>query len=67
MRATEVFASVTATSPLPTPRMGRRLLEHVRIPLQRDGYALAVNSASTAVTGLMYGRDLAKRWGGGRS
>jgi O-antigen/teichoic acid export membrane protein len=31
-----------------------RLVEHVRLPLHRDGYALAANSAITAVTGLAY-------------
>ena len=31
-----------------------RLVEHVRIPLHRDGYALAANSAFTAVAGLAY-------------
>ena len=31
-----------------------RLIEHVRVPLHRDGYALAANSAFTAVTGLVY-------------
>jgi O-antigen/teichoic acid export membrane protein len=40
-----------------TPSLGemrRRLLEHVRTPLHRDGYALAFNSAFTAATGLLY-------------
>jgi O-antigen/teichoic acid export membrane protein len=31
-----------------------RLLEHVSVPLHRDGYALAANSAFTAVAGLVY-------------
>jgi O-antigen/teichoic acid export membrane protein len=31
-----------------------RLLEHVRVPLHRDGYALAANSAFTAAAGLVY-------------
>jgi O-antigen/teichoic acid export membrane protein len=31
-----------------------RLVEHVRLPLHRDGYALAANSAFTAITGLVY-------------
>ncbi|MGZ4237446.1 MAG: hypothetical protein ACXVWT_15325 [Solirubrobacteraceae bacterium] len=31
-----------------------RLAEHVRIPLHRDAYALALNSAFTAATGLLY-------------
>jgi O-antigen/teichoic acid export membrane protein len=35
-------------------RVGGRLLEHMRLPLHRDGYALALNSAFTAVTGLLY-------------
>jgi O-antigen/teichoic acid export membrane protein len=32
----------------------RRLAEHVRLPLHRDAYALALNSAFTAGTGLIY-------------
>jgi O-antigen/teichoic acid export membrane protein/aminoglycoside phosphotransferase len=32
----------------------RRLLAHVRTPLHRDGYALVLNSAFTAATGLVY-------------
>jgi len=32
----------------------RRLLEHLRTPLHRDGYALALNTALTAVLGLAY-------------
>jgi O-antigen/teichoic acid export membrane protein/aminoglycoside phosphotransferase (APT) family kinase protein len=32
----------------------RRLVEHVRTPLVRDGYALAFNSAFTAAVGLVY-------------
>jgi O-antigen/teichoic acid export membrane protein len=31
-----------------------RVIEHVRVPLHRDGYALAANSAFTAVAGLIY-------------
>jgi O-antigen/teichoic acid export membrane protein/aminoglycoside phosphotransferase len=31
-----------------------RALRHVRTPLHRDGYALVVNSAFTALTGLVY-------------
>jgi O-antigen/teichoic acid export membrane protein len=34
--------------------VGRRLREHVRTPLHRDAYALALNSAFTAATGLLY-------------
>jgi O-antigen/teichoic acid export membrane protein len=36
------------------PGAVRRLLDHVRTPLHRDGYALVVNSAFTAATGLLY-------------
>ena len=32
----------------------RRLAAHVRLPLHRDAYALALNSAFTAATGLIY-------------
>jgi O-antigen/teichoic acid export membrane protein len=31
-----------------------RLAEHVRVPMHRDGYALAANSAFTALAGLVY-------------
>ncbi len=48
----------TATSPpaqsLERRPLSGRLLEHVRIPLHRDGYALALNSAFTGVAGLFY-------------
>lgn len=37
-----------------THQVGERLLEHIRQPLHRDGYALAINSAFTAATGLVY-------------
>ena len=49
--------ALIATPPTPPPsggRMLRRLVDHVRIPLHRDAYALALNSAFTAVTGLLY-------------
>ena len=32
----------------------RRMLDHIRTPLHRDGYALALNSGFTAATGLLY-------------
>src|SRR3954468_18949024 len=35
-------------------RVGGRILAHIRTPLHRDGYALVLNSAFTAVTGLVY-------------
>ena len=31
-----------------------RMLAHLRTPIHRDGYALVLNSAFTAVTGLVY-------------
>jgi O-antigen/teichoic acid export membrane protein len=31
-----------------------RVIQHVRVPLHRDGYALAANGAFTAVAGLVY-------------
>lgn len=40
-----------------------RLVEHVRLPLHRDGYALAANSAFTAVTGLVYWVVAAHQYG----
>ncbi|MCW3048937.1 MAG: hypothetical protein JWO74_3221 [Solirubrobacterales bacterium] len=54
MRSTDVLAAALARSPPPTRRLRNRLLEHVRIPLHRDGYALAVSSAFTAAGGLLY-------------
>jgi O-antigen/teichoic acid export membrane protein len=35
-------------------RTAGRLLDHARLPLHRDGYALAANSAFTAAAGLLY-------------
>jgi O-antigen/teichoic acid export membrane protein len=47
-----------AAPALPRPAAGggsgARLLAHLRTPLHRDGYALVLNSAFTAVTGLVY-------------
>src|SRR3954454_16542984 len=34
--------------------VGGRVLAHQRTPLHRDGYALVLNSAFTAATGLVY-------------
>src|SRR3954453_18739249 len=34
--------------------MGGRVLAHLRTPIHRDGYALVLNSAFTAATGLVY-------------
>jgi O-antigen/teichoic acid export membrane protein len=50
----DVSAPAAARSPLPTRRLGRQLLDHIRVPLHRDGYALALNSAFTAAAGLLY-------------
>jgi O-antigen/teichoic acid export membrane protein len=54
MRRTDAVAAAVVAPALSTRRLRRRLLEHVRVPLHRDGYALAVNSAFTAVTGMLY-------------
>ena len=43
-----------ARAPLGPRDAGHRLLEHVRTPLHRDGYALAANAAFTAATGFVY-------------
>ena len=53
---------------LPAPRPGatglrRRLAAHARVPLHRDAYALALNSAFTAATGLLYWIVAAKAYG----
>ncbi|WP_051324521.1 lipopolysaccharide biosynthesis protein [Candidatus Solirubrobacter pratensis] len=37
-----------------TAGAARRFIEHVRIPLHRDAYALALSSGLTAATGLVY-------------
>jgi O-antigen/teichoic acid export membrane protein len=51
-RADTAAATLPGTPPSASVR--RRLLEHVRLPLHRDAYALALNSAFTAATGLLY-------------
>ena len=43
-----------APSSAEAQRAVRRFLAHVRTPLHRDGYALVLNSAFTAATGLVY-------------
>src|SRR3954470_6895965 len=45
-----------AVPPLGGARAGRRrrLLEHARVPLHRDAYALTINAAFTAATGFVY-------------
>ncbi len=54
MLGTEGLFSIAQRSSLTAPRLRTRLLEHVRMPLHRDGYALALNTAFTAATGLLY-------------
>jgi O-antigen/teichoic acid export membrane protein/aminoglycoside phosphotransferase len=46
--------AVASAHRLGTASARRRLLDHVRTPLLRDGYALAFNSAFTAAVGLVY-------------
>src|SRR4051795_4893269 len=36
------------------PDRRRRLLEHARVPLHRDAYALTINAGFTAATGFVY-------------
>ncbi len=47
-------AAAIGPSDLGAGGLRRRVLEHVRTPLHRDGYALALNSAFTAASGLLY-------------
>jgi O-antigen/teichoic acid export membrane protein/thymidylate kinase len=54
MRQSDVVATTVVRSPLSVRGLRDRLVEHVRVPLHRDGYALALNSAFTAATGLLY-------------
>src|SRR3954464_2414421 len=44
----------TAIPPATVDGTAARVLAHIRTPLHRDGYALVLNSAFTAVTGLVY-------------
>src|SRR3954470_10106663 len=44
----------TAIPPAAVDGTAARVLAHIRTPLHRDGYALVLNSAFTAVTGLVY-------------
>lgn len=53
MRAADRVAPLVV-DPTPARSVRRQLVEHVRTPLHRDGYALVVNSAFTAATGLAY-------------
>lgn len=52
-RAEALVGTLPRTSPSAS-RIGRRLVDHVRLPLHRDAYALALNSAATAATGMLY-------------
>jgi O-antigen/teichoic acid export membrane protein len=62
MRGTEVVAGITARAPAPTRRLAARLLDHVRVPLHRDGYALGLNTVFTAAAGLIYWIVAAKKY-----
>src|SRR4051794_27269959 len=56
-------AAATPSRARATVRGAREhLTEHVRVPLHRDGYALALNSAFTAATGLLYWILAAQRY-----
>jgi O-antigen/teichoic acid export membrane protein len=54
MRRGDALIGTLPGAPASAARIRRRLVEHVRIPLHRDAYALALNSGFTAVTGLLY-------------
>jgi O-antigen/teichoic acid export membrane protein len=54
MRRADALIGTLPATPPSGGRMRRQLVDHLRIPLHRDGYALALNSAFTAVTGLVY-------------
>lgn len=54
MRQSEVLAPAVVRSPVGIHGLRRRLVDHFTVPLHRDGYALALNSAFTAAAGLFY-------------
>ncbi|MBV9422793.1 MAG: hypothetical protein JOZ98_07785 [Solirubrobacterales bacterium] len=54
MPPSDALTSTVVRSPGSPRGVRRRLLEHVRVPLHRDGYALALNSGFTAAVGLVY-------------
>lgn len=54
LRPADLLLPSLPTSPPSAVDLRRRLLDHVRLPLHRDAYALAANQAFTAATGLLY-------------
>jgi O-antigen/teichoic acid export membrane protein len=54
MRRADAVVGILPRSAPAGGQVRRRLVEHIRIPLHRDAYALALNSAFTAATGLLY-------------
>lgn len=54
MHSTDALDSPRRRASLTGHAAHRRVLEHIRTPLHRDGYALALNSGFTAATGLLY-------------
>jgi len=54
MNLTDTVRSARARSGFGVRGAWHQLLAHIRTPLHRDGYALALNAAFTAVTGLVY-------------
>lgn len=54
MEGADVAIDATRTTLPQAGGVRHRLVEHVRLPLHRDAYALALNSAFTAGTGLVY-------------
>jgi GT2 family glycosyltransferase/O-antigen/teichoic acid export membrane protein len=53
VRADAVHEPAPPLAPVRSDRR-RRLLEHIRTPLNRDAYALTINAGFTAVTGFVY-------------
>jgi O-antigen/teichoic acid export membrane protein len=54
MNSIDAISSSRARSGLGVRTAWHHLIAHVRTPLHRDGYALALNAAFTAATGLVY-------------
>ncbi len=54
LRPADVLLPSRSNTPRSAVDLRHRLLEHVRLPLHRDAYALAANQAFTAATGLLY-------------
>jgi O-antigen/teichoic acid export membrane protein len=54
MRRADALVTSPGNLPVSAAQLRGRLIDHVRLPLHRDAYALALNSAFTAAAGLLY-------------